>query len=187
MKKLKTTSAIACLFFLFAWLGWPIKRDRPALQIHHSQLEFLPDQKITGLQVSFYNEQGQLTHQLQTPAMTHIPHEDTHRFKHPHIIISEPNQPVWEIHARQATALHQQQIIFKQNVRIQHHAFNQHPAGIIKTNSLSYFPRIKKAMTEEEITWIQAGNTIQSQGMTAYLDRQQIDLNQAKAIYASLD
>lgn len=185
MKIYKRTGLTAFLVISFFFMQWYIHHSKPTVKKSTILLDHVPDQKITGLKVSLFNPEGQLTHQLKTPLMTHVPNEDQYWFEHPRVIISEPNQPSWKIQSLEATATHQMELVtFNHHVQIRHSAFQNHPSGLIQTETLHYYPRAKKAITKDPISWLQASNTIHSQGMTAYLDQQRIDLNEARATYA---
>jgi lipopolysaccharide export system protein LptC len=116
-----------------------------------------------------------MVHFLETPKMRHIPKNDKHILKNPHLIISEPKQAPWEIHANHGTATSKAQTItLSHHVHIVQHKPNEETE--IKTEHLTYYPQEKKAKTNDEVSITQSGSQVQSKGMIADLTDNHIQL-----------
>ncbi|PJD93624.1 MAG: LPS export ABC transporter periplasmic protein LptC [Legionella sp.] len=110
---------------------------------------------------------GDMIHFLETPLIQHIPIHNTHLLSQPHIIVTEPNQEPWDIRAEHAKAIEGgKEIAFQKNVRIRQHKPDQTEV-LLNTEHLTYFPKQKKAVTDDEVTLTQAGNKVQSKGLIA--------------------
>lgn len=157
--------------------GWYFASSSLVIKLDKQTLTTTPDAIISQLTVQQFDAKGQLTHYLQTPLMNHLPLNNTHELTTPHIIIAQPNQPFWDIHAKHATALlGGQQITFNDNVIIHQKKDKHRPETTFTTEELSYFPKDKRATTSKDITFVQAENVIRSTGMNAYLAENRVQL-----------
>lgn len=136
------------------------------------------DTTIQNLKVRQYDLKGNLINTLETPLLRHIPFNDTHYLKMPHIVARQTMDAPWEIDSESATALHGgEKIIFSQNVTIHQVNHGEHqPDSVLKTEELVYFPKEKRATTEKEVVYEQAGSKILSVGMNAYLSEKRVQL-----------
>ena len=166
--------------------GWYFASSKLVIKLDDQTLSTTPDTIISQLTVQQFDVKGQLSQYLQTPLMSHTPLDNTHQLETPHIIIAQLNQPSWEIHALEATALHGgKQITFKNNVMIRQKKDEHREETTLTTEELTYFPKTQLATTQKEITLVQAQNTVQSTGMKAYLAENRVQLlNNARGTYA---
>jgi lipopolysaccharide export system protein LptC len=173
---------------MLACLSWYGASSSPTVTVNTAQLAALPDQRITTLQVQQFDQAGNLLHLLNTPLMEHMPLKDIHLLYQPIIKVTEPNQPTWEIRAKEATAKQgAKQITFLHDVLIHQHADAHHVAQTIQTNQITYFPKQKLATTDQKIIWNQSNHQVEAIGMNAYINEHRIDLlNQARAVYAPM-
>ena len=165
--------------------GWYFGGASPISKLDDQTLSNTADITVHHLTVRQYDTEGKLTHYLQTPLMHHIPLNNTHWFKTPHIMVSQQNQPAWDIHAQQATALNGGQKITFNNKVVAHQQQDEHTQeSTLETEEMSYFPKDKLAMTLLEVTYKRAGTTVQSTGMKAYLAEKRVKLlSQARGTY----
>jgi len=173
---------IACSSWYFASSPKVNKLDKQTLST-------TADMVIHHLTVHQFDTEGKLVNDLKTPLMRHISANNTHWFKTPDIIISQPNQPAWTIHAKEATALYGgQQITLNNNVIIHQEKDEHTQESTFKTESITYFPKDKLATTPLDITYEHSGHVLQSTGMKAYLAEKRIQLlSQAKGTYEARD
>lgn len=166
--------------------GWYFASSSRVIKLDDQTLSTTPDTIISELTVQQFDAQGQLSQYLQTPLMRHIPQDNTHQLETPHIIITQPNQPAWDIHAQKATALHGgQQITFNHEVIIHQKKNKNREETTLTTEELTYFPKNQLATTTQEITILQAKNTVRSTGMNAWLADNRVQLlNNARGTYA---
>lgn len=185
MNAAKQAAWLFITLLALAGSGWYFASSKIVIKLDNQTLSTTPDTIIQHLTVQQFDAKGQLSHYLQTPLMHHIPLDNTHLLKTPHIIIAQPNKPSWEINAREATALQGgQQITFKHHVII-HQGKNEHlEATTLSTEELTYFPKTQQALTEKEITIVQNKNSVHSTGMKAYLAENRVQLlNNARGTY----
>lgn len=166
--------------------SWYFASSTYLIKLDNETLSTSPDTIIKHLTVQQFDAHGQLSHYLKTPLLQHIPLDNTHQLATPHIIITQPNQPAWEIHAKSATALYGgEQITFNNHVIVHQKQEESRPESTFKTEELTYFPKKQLATTRREMTFEQAGNVVHSTGMNAYLAQNRIQLlNNARGTYA---
>ncbi len=164
---------------------WYFAREPVLYKLDPYTLSNTTDMMAHHLTVHQYDTRGHLAHYLQTPFMHHIPSNNTHWLKKPHVVITEEDQPAWEIHAEHATALYGgQQITFNRQVVIHQKESTHSKESTFKTESITYFPKDKLAQTLLDITYEQPGHMVKAQGMNAYLAEKRIQLlNHAHAIF----
>ncbi len=184
-------SIIRQSFFLFAILlllatsAWYFNNAFPPVKIDTKTLLTTTDTIITNLKVRQYSASGTLANLLQTPFIKHMPKENTHWIKTPHITITQENQSIWEIDSQQAIAIHGgEKISFNKQVRIHQQKDEHNNESIFTTEQITYFPKTKHAITSKDVLLVQSGNQIQSKGMRADLETKHIQLlSQARGLY----
>lgn len=165
--------------------GWYFASSTPLNTLDEHTLSTTADVTVHDLTIHQYDSNGQLSHYLHTPLMRHIPENNTHWFKTPHIIIAQQNQAPWEIHAQQATAINGgQQISFDKHVVVRQKKDGHSEESTFKTEQITYYPKDKLAMTLLDVIYEQPGTTVRSTGMKAYLADKRIQLlSQARGSY----
>lgn len=172
---------------MMACSGWYFASSSSIATLDDQTLSTTPDTIVSQLTVQQFDANGELSHYLHTPNMRHIPLNNTNQLATPHIIIHQKNQPAWEIDANEATALHGGlQITFNTNVII-HQQKDQHTQeSTLKTEELTYYPKEQLATTLKDVTFVQAGNKVQSTGMNAYLAESRVQLlSNTRGTYAA--
>lgn len=174
--------ALICM----ACSSWYFASSSVVIKLDAHTLSTTTDMIVNHLTVHQFDTEGRLANYIQTPLMHHIAENNTHWLKTPHIIVSQQNQPAWEIHAQQATALYGgQQITFNQNVVIHQGKDKNTQESTLTTETITYFPKDKLAKTPLDITYERAGNIVQAKGMEAYLSEKRVKLlSQARGTYA---
>jgi lipopolysaccharide export system protein LptC len=180
----KQAAWLCVMLISLACSGWYFASSKPVRKLDEHTLSTTVDTIVTNLTVHQFDKNGRLASYLKTPLMRHIPVNNTHWLTTPHIIIAQENQPSWEIHAQQATALHGgQQITFNKKVVI-HQDKDEHTLeSTLKTEALTYFPKDKLATTSLDVTYERPGTIVQSTGMKAYLAEKRVLLSQARSTY----
>ncbi|WP_133128217.1 LPS export ABC transporter periplasmic protein LptC [Legionella nagasakiensis] len=165
--------------------GWYFASTPATQKLDDKTLSTTVDTTIHQLTVYQYDAHGKLVNYLQTPLLRHIPQDNKHWLKTPHIIITQAKEPPWEIRSKQAISLHGgEKITFSKSVVIHQPKDGHTPESTLKTEEMIYFPKEKLAMTEKEVTYEQPGNIVQSTGMKAYLAEKRVQLlNRARGIY----
>ena len=165
--------------------GWYFASVKPMHKLDEHTLSTTADMMIRNLTVHQFDTNGRLANYLKTPLMHHISANNTHWLKTPHIVIAQENQPAWEIHAEQATALNGgQQITFNKNVVVHQEKDKHTQESTLKTEAITYFPKDKLASTLLDVTYERPGNTVQSTGMKAYLaEKRVLLLSKARGTY----
>jgi lipopolysaccharide export system protein LptC len=166
--------------------GWYFAGNPIVVKLDKLTLSTTADMMIHHLTVHQFDVQGQLAHDIYTPFMRHIPTNNTHLLNTPRIVISEQNQPKWEIHAQKATALYGgKQITFQQSVVVHQDKGKNNAESTFRTEEVTYFPKDKRAITALDVTLEQPGHQVQAKGMEAYLSEKHVKLlSQARGTYA---
>ncbi len=174
-------AALICM----ACSGWYFASPTVVNKLDARTLSTTADMVIYNLTVHQFDTNGRLVHYLMTPLMRHVPENNTHWLKSPHIVVTQLDQPAWDIRAQQATALYGgQQITFNRNV-IAHQPSDEHTQeSTFKTEAITYFPKDKLATTLLAVTYERPGNLVQATGMKAYLAEKRVQLlSQARGTY----
>ena len=160
-----------------ACMGWYFASSTPVVKLDDQTLATTTDTVITNLSVHQYDVDGKLINFLQTPLISHVPLNNTHWLKEPHIIVNQKDAPAWDIRSHEATSVQGfGQITFSNDVVIQQKNDDQTVGSTIKTEEITYFPKDKLATTEAEVTYEQPGNIVHSKGMKAYLAEKRVQL-----------
>ena len=181
----KQTAWLFVALLCLACSGWYFTSAPVVKKLDEHTLSTTTDMVINYLTVHQFDKDGRLVNYIQTPLMHHTSQNNTHWLKAPHIVISQQNQPAWEIHAEQAIALYGgKEITFNQHVVV-HQAPDKHTQeSTFKTESITYFPKDKLATTLLDVTYEQPGNIVQARGMKAYLAEKRVKLlGQARGTY----
>ncbi|BCA95062.1 LPS export ABC transporter periplasmic protein LptC [Legionella antarctica] len=171
---------------ILAASGWYYVNLETASRLDSETLSSTIDTTISQLTVRQFNSDGLLTNLLTTPLMQHIPKEDIHLLKSPHIIIVQKDQPSWEIRSMKAKSFNGgERINFIKHVVVHQNPGNKTQESTLRTEEVAYFPKLKKATTDLFVTFEQPGNIVESTGMNAYLDEKRVELlHQARGTYA---
>lgn len=187
MNALRQAGWLFIALVLLACSGWYFARSPVYIKLDNQALSTTADTSITHLTVQQFDENGQLSHYLKTPLMLHIPLNNTHFLTTPHIVITQKDQPAWEIHAHHATAIQGGQEITFQNDVIIHQKQDEHTQETtVTTEQMTYFPSTQFATTPKDVTFVQSGNQVQATGMNAYLAENRVQLlSHTRGTYAS--
>ena len=163
-----STACAAFAYFCFSFLN----NERSYL-LDANALATSIDTVITELTVRQFDETGKLTHRLYTPELQHVPANDRHEIRSPQIQFLQTNQPVWQIDANHAQAIHGgKEITFLGHVIVH----QDEKGNALNTEELTYYTNEKLATSKTDVLFTQPGSTIQSKGMRAYLDKKYIQL-----------
>lgn len=179
------------IFWLFFTLialacsGWYYSHSSLITRLDRETLANSVETTVSRLKVRQFNSDGTLANLLTTPIMQHIQNGDVYLLQSPHILVSQEEQPPWDIRSNNAKSFEGgKRITFTGNVVVRQKQGNE-SLSTLKTEEVTYFPKEKKASTDLLVTYEQPGNIIQSQGMNAYLDEKRVELlHQARGSYA---
>lgn len=176
------------LFFtliILACSGWYYGHTNLLTRLDSETLANSVETTVSQLKVSQFDNEGTLVNLLTTPTMQHIQKGDLYLFESPHILVSQEQQPPWDISSKNATSFEGgKRITFTGNVIVHQNQGNKSQGSTLKTEEVTYFPKEKKASTDLLVTYEQPGNIIQSKGMNAYLDEKRVELlHQARGSY----
>jgi lipopolysaccharide export system protein LptC len=177
MENIKQAYWLFLSIFALAIAGWYFAGAVVSLEFDPRTLANVPDLIIDTLSVEQYNTEGKLINSLQTPHSQHTPNKDKHLLQNPYIVITQPNQPAWEITAETATITeHGQKVILKHNVLVHQPQSPDTAESTFITESITYFPKTQTAHTKKAITFTQPGHTIKAIGMEANLAEKSVRL-----------
>ena len=185
MNATKGITGLFSILVIMAAAAWFFLTDSSSTRLEQTTLNNTPDHRFTSLEIEQFDAEGNRLHALQTPYAHHIPGEKNLWLKTPRIWVTEADQPTWTIQSQEAVISDDgQDVVFKHQVEVEHSAFKNTPAGILKSEQLSYCPKTQLASTPLKITWEQEDNTLEAIGMKANLAEHQIDLlHNARATY----
>ena len=165
--------------------GWYFAKSSSVIKLDEHTLSTTTDMIVQNLTVHQFDTDGKLVNYLKTPLMRHTALNNTHWFRDPYIVIAQKNQPNWEIHSKQATALNGGQKITFNNQVVIHQGKDKHTLeSTLKTEAITYFPKDKLATTLLDVTYERPGNIVQSKGMRAYLTEKRVQfLSEARGTY----
>jgi lipopolysaccharide export system protein LptC len=162
---------------MLAFSSWYFAASEKIVKLDKETLSNSVDTIIQDLTVKQFNAQGQLVNVLKTPLLHHIPKDNKHWLKTPCILVSQDNDPPWEITSNEATSLNGgEEITFSKHVVIHQTPNATSPESTLLTEEMIYYPKKKIATTNLPVTFEQPGNKVQSQGMMAYLNEKRIKL-----------
>lgn len=162
---------------ILAGSGWYLNHSKKIATLDNDALSTTIDTTVTQLTVRQFNSEGMLINLLTTPLMEHIPKDDIHLLKTPHIVIKQDDQPAWEINSIKAKSFDGgTRITFIEQVVVHQNPGDKTQESTLKTEEVTYFPKEKRATTNLFVTFEQPGNIIQSTGMNAYLDEKRVEL-----------
>lgn len=177
---MNTTKQAIWLFLtllILACSGWYYTHLNQTIKLNKKTLLNEVDTTISQLTVKQFNSEGILINLLTTPLVEHIPNNNLHLLKNPHIIIKQDNQPAWEINSLRAKSFDGgKQITFIEQVVVHQNPGESTQESTLRTEEITYYPKEKKATTSLFVTFEQPGNIIQSTGMNAYLDEKRVEL-----------
>lgn len=170
---------------LLACSGWYYSHSRTIVRLDSETLANSVDITISNVLVRQFNQEGALTNVLTSPFMQHVQKDNVYLFQNPHIVVSQEEQPPWDIRSKNAKSFEGgKQITFTGNVVVHQKKGNKSQESTLKTEEVTYFPKEKKASSDVLVTYEQPGNIIQSTGMNAYLDEKRVELlHQARGSY----
>lgn len=152
MSVVKQTIYLFATLIALAYSFWFFSNNTPKFKLDSKTLLETNDMLITNVSLRQYSKAGALAHSLNTPLIRHIPKNNTHWLKQPHIIVTRPNQPVWEINAEEATALYGgQEITLHQAVKIHQNQGNHNEETTFTAEEITYFPKTKIASTKKNV------------------------------------
>lgn len=179
-------------FYMFATLlllatsGWYfVRSSSPQFKLDADALMLTTDTIIDHVSMRQHDQTGKIAHSMESLQIKHIPKENTHWIKKPHLWVVQGDQSPWEINANEATALHGGEVItLHSQVRIHQNKSDHNEENTLTTEELTYYPKTKEASTEKDILFVQPGHRVQSKGMRANLEKKHVHLlGQAKGIY----
>lgn len=173
-------------FIILVVSGWYYVNEESATRLDDDTLSTTIDTAVSQLTVKQFNNKGLLANILTSPFMEHIPKEDIYLLRTPHIVIAQEDQPSWEIHSKKAKSFNGgEKIIFIKRVIVHQNPGEKTQESTLKTEEVTYYPKLKKATTDLFVTFEQPGNIVESTGMNAYLDEKRVELlHQARGSYA---
>ncbi|WP_454784094.1 LPS export ABC transporter periplasmic protein LptC [Legionella sp. WA2024007413] len=184
---MNATKQLIWLFFtliILACSGWYYSHSTVKIRLDSETLANSVDTTIVNVTVRQFNPEGTLANVLTAPFMQHIQKGNVYLLQNPHIIVSQEEQPPWDISSLKAKSFEGgKQITFTGNVVVRQKKGTEE--STLKTEEVTYFPKEKKASSDLLVTYQQPGNIVQSTGMNAYLDEKRVELlHQARGSYA---
>lgn len=178
MNGAKQATWLFLTLILLATSGWYFAKSPEEVLLDNQILIKTPDMYVADLTVKQFDEQGKLAHQIKTPGLFHIPQDDRYQIRTPDVFVFHQHNDIWHIQSQKASLIQGgETITFDDNVVIsQMTALSQAAVSVMKTESLTYLPKTKKALTSRFVSFEQAGTQIESEGMEAWLAEKKVHL-----------
>ena len=156
-------------------------------QISKEQETLLADAWMENVTALIMDKQGKVNMKIITPKLVHYAKNDVTDFSMPEITLYRNSRKPWFITAKYAKAAEGlNRVNFWDNVVIHHSADERTPATVIKTKTLTVFPKQQTAETDDLITLVQPNILVKAVGMNTDLNTGNIKLlSQARGEYVS--
>jgi lipopolysaccharide export system protein LptC len=179
-----TTSLLMVLEI--ALCAWSLRLATPLSSRQPIDDPSKPDSYMRDVVATQFDKDGKITMKLMSPKMTHFTVDDKMHITTPEVTLFRKSPKPWYIHSEYADAKHGiDEILFSNNVRIQHPADTENPETSLTTRSLTIFPDQKMASTKEAVVFTQPDTIVHAVGMLADLDEGSIKLlSEAQGEYA---
>lgn len=131
--------------FILTALGWYYGHSIDITRLDNETLANSIETTVSQLKVRQFDKAGLLANRLTTPIMQHIPKDNVYLFQRPHILISQAQQPPWDIRSNSAQSFEGGQLItFKGNVIVHQKQEGKTQESTLRTEEVTYFPNEKK-------------------------------------------
>ncbi len=159
---------------------------RPAFFTRPAPSKDSPDSFMKNIHYAQFNEQGELSNQLNANSITHFANSDTAIINQPYLIYYTEAGYHWTIAGDYANSQHSlQEIDVRDNVKIEKINQKTHQVEMtITTSQASAYPKKKYAFTDAPVTITQLDSVVNSVGMTVDLATGEVKLlSDAKGVY----
>ncbi len=135
-------------------------------------IEQEPDYIIQGLKARHYNADGQLDRNIQAKSARHYPFDDRTKLLEPAMILSQGEQPQWQVRSQQGKLLQGQILELDGDVQV---SPMQQDAGIfaLSTEHLSIDLKQQIADTDESVVISSPSTKLTAKGMNLDMVKQQ--------------
>lgn len=138
------------------------------------------DYYITGMRTSQFDATGKLSYKLEATRVTHYPDTDVAKLENPHFFYFENAADPWELTAATGNlsndpARNEEHLeLFNKVVILKPMADGN--VLTVTTEKLDVFPDSKEVNTQSPVTLETKGSRLESTGLRAHFDEEQIDL-----------
>ncbi len=138
------------------------------------------DYYISGMRTSQFDATGKLTYKLEAARVTHYPDTDLAKLENPHFFYFENAAGPWELTATSGNLSNDPQRneehleLFDKVVILK--PMTDGDIVTVTTENLDVFPDSKEVNTESPVTLETKGSRLESTGMRAHFNEEQIDL-----------
>lgn len=146
-------------------------------KLDNSALSTSVDAVITNVRVQQFNAEGERVQWLTAPFVEHVPLDNRHTIHQPHIQVKQTQQPLWDLQADMAKAVHGgQDITFQHHVKLSNIPVTNTPPSQVTTETLTYLPQQQQAHTTSDVFFQQAGKKGHTKGLFAELAHHRLHL-----------
>lgn len=168
---LRNTMLSLLLILAISLSAWTILVSKNAEPKHNLTDTSLPDAFMEDITATVMNKEGTPTLKVTTPKMVHYASNDSTDIDKPVVTIYRHSPNPWLISSDHAKATEgTSQILFWQNVVLNHTADTDNPQTTMHTDTLTVFPNKKIAQTDQPITINQPDVTVHATGMMANMN-----------------
>jgi len=167
---------LSCLLLSFAFF---LNRASDAHPV--DTIARIPQEYMTNLTLTTYNEDGSLKDSLSAQHWAYLPEQNLSVVEKPHLTVYKPDQTFWNIDAlhgkiEQPTLGSIEKITLQEKVTLERPQSATASFILVKSNEMQYLPKIQYAKTDELVTITKQGLQVTGTGMRAFLDKGSMEL-----------
>lgn len=157
--------------------GWLARQSFLNLDDTNPSQPTTPDAFMTEVNYTHYNTQGDFRCRIYAPKVIHFPEQDTATFTNPKMVALTENQLTWVITADRGISHQGMKVLdLYDHVVVQRLNAAKQKTLTMTTTQLTAFPQQRFARTDQPVTIIQPGSVVNSVGLTADLNKGEIQL-----------
>jgi lipopolysaccharide export system protein LptC len=164
LESLMPLMVVLLLALVSGWLWKVVERNSPndeGLPNHE------PDLVLTQFSARQFSPEGVLRYTITAQKMVHYPDDDTSHFEGVVLSSVQPNAPLSTIKSREAVRMaREDSVLFSGAVVATQAASHDHPATILKTESMTVHPDRGEGETDQPVEILSGKNVLLSNGMT---------------------
>jgi lipopolysaccharide export system protein LptC len=183
MLRIKQSILIILSLAGMIWLGYKISQMTTHDENYRINATTF-DSLLTNIHWVEFDEKGNIAQEFYSPLVKNDPKTNLYHIMKPLLKLTQDSE-FWEIQSNYADASQtNDQIELKENVLIKHITPKHPEMSTMKTDHLSYHPKLKKADTNDKVTITMGENILQSQGLEAsFEDNKKIKLGSVTGHY----
>jgi LPS export ABC transporter protein LptC len=182
MSSLRSTILLFMILCLMSFFGYHFASTPAPQPLDDHILLHIPDLSIHTFKMLEFDELGQLSKEVISDRVIHVPDQNQYLLHEPHIHFRGKENSFYYLLSNSAkTKQGFEQMIFNGHVLLQQPQSKETQAFTMLTETLTYLPKKEQAFTTMPVEFNQVGHVVHAHGMQADLKTNHITLHEAKA------